>query len=282
MASDRQIAANRANALRSTGPLTSRGKTKASGNAVRHGLLAERPVLPEVETEEEWNEHVARVFEAAQPCGQLEIVLTERIAMQLWRLARAARFEQAVTSAQLLDDDVTIRRLKTEVANATLSLAEARRDASLYLTWRGLRPQDPIGAFLARKVIQRIGQCVGINVVERSEFFEKHDPSRYMWTAEQLWNTAADLAKISGTDVPRVLEASVKMAEAELETAQNRLDRRRRECVLPAPAQLRTLQRYEVTIERSLFRNLHELRRTQADRLNPSSCFGANPDLNLR
>jgi hypothetical protein len=38
MATDRQIAANRRNASKSTGPRTSAGKRRASGNAYRHGL----------------------------------------------------------------------------------------------------------------------------------------------------------------------------------------------------------------------------------------------------
>ena len=38
MATDKQIAANRANALRSTGPKTAAGRAKSSRNALRHGL----------------------------------------------------------------------------------------------------------------------------------------------------------------------------------------------------------------------------------------------------
>ena len=38
MATDRQIAANRANAKRSTGPKTAAGRSRSSRNAVRHGL----------------------------------------------------------------------------------------------------------------------------------------------------------------------------------------------------------------------------------------------------
>jgi hypothetical protein len=40
MASDRQIAANRANAEKSTGPKTPDGKRRAAANARRHGLSA--------------------------------------------------------------------------------------------------------------------------------------------------------------------------------------------------------------------------------------------------
>jgi len=43
MASERQIAANQANAKRSTGPQTEAGKLKSSRNAFKHGLS--RPLL---------------------------------------------------------------------------------------------------------------------------------------------------------------------------------------------------------------------------------------------
>jgi hypothetical protein len=48
MATERQIAANRANAQRSTGPRTASGKMKSSRNAFRHGLS--RPLPPDHST----------------------------------------------------------------------------------------------------------------------------------------------------------------------------------------------------------------------------------------
>lgn len=44
MASDRQIAANRANAKRSTGPKTALGRFNSSRNATRHGLSDSQPL----------------------------------------------------------------------------------------------------------------------------------------------------------------------------------------------------------------------------------------------
>jgi hypothetical protein len=44
MASEKQIAANRANAKRSTGPRTSLGKIKSSRNSFRHGLSGPLPL----------------------------------------------------------------------------------------------------------------------------------------------------------------------------------------------------------------------------------------------
>jgi hypothetical protein len=44
MATEKQIAANRANAQRSTGPRTAAGKLKSSRNAFRHGLSGYMPL----------------------------------------------------------------------------------------------------------------------------------------------------------------------------------------------------------------------------------------------
>jgi hypothetical protein len=43
VATEKQIAANRANAKRSTGPKTAAGKRRSSGNAFRHGLSGAMP-----------------------------------------------------------------------------------------------------------------------------------------------------------------------------------------------------------------------------------------------
>src|SRR5262249_50505137 len=48
MATERQIAANRRNALKSTGPRTPEGKARSSRNAVKHGAYARSlPLTPE-------------------------------------------------------------------------------------------------------------------------------------------------------------------------------------------------------------------------------------------
>src|SRR4051794_31090899 len=46
MATEKQIAANRANAKRSTGPKTVAGKLRSSRNAFRHGLTCPSPLDP--------------------------------------------------------------------------------------------------------------------------------------------------------------------------------------------------------------------------------------------
>ena len=54
MASEKQIAANRANAKRSTGPKTAAGKLRSSRNAFRHGLSGPLPSDPATSASLDW------------------------------------------------------------------------------------------------------------------------------------------------------------------------------------------------------------------------------------
>jgi len=87
MASERQIAANRRNAHKSTGPRSGAGKKRASRNAYRHGLT-------------------------------LDITSTAAFAQQLDKLARKIAGDS--------EDAITLERAR-EIAQAELELARVRR-----------------------------------------------------------------------------------------------------------------------------------------------------------
>ena len=67
---------------------------RTAANAVRHGILANIPVIPREERGAEWQAHLQGILASLQPVGHIEQVLAERIAFQLWRLVRVARFER--------------------------------------------------------------------------------------------------------------------------------------------------------------------------------------------
>jgi len=95
MTTERQKAANRANARRSTGPKTPKGKAAVRLNAIRHGLLARDAVLPGEDSdafEELWNE----VWAELSPVGPIEELLVERAINAMWRLRRSTRTETAL------------------------------------------------------------------------------------------------------------------------------------------------------------------------------------------
>lgn len=92
MASDLQKRANRANALKSTGPTSEAGKLAVRLNATRHGLLSQAPVMAG-ESEEEYNALRAQLESELVPVGIVEGQLCERIAGALWRLRRLSHIE---------------------------------------------------------------------------------------------------------------------------------------------------------------------------------------------
>jgi len=95
MASDKQITANRANALKSTGPRSLSGRARSSQNAIKHGLTAQHVVLPG-ENPEEFEGMRHAMFGSLNPQGALENQLVERAASLIWRMRRISVFEMAV------------------------------------------------------------------------------------------------------------------------------------------------------------------------------------------
>lgn len=94
-ASLRQLAANRANAQKSSGPRTAAGKAKSSMNAVKHGLTAVRIVL-DGEDPAQFEDLRTRLLLEFEPQTALEEVLVDHLSGILWRLRRVPMLEVAL------------------------------------------------------------------------------------------------------------------------------------------------------------------------------------------
>ena len=90
-----KIAANRENALKSTGPKTERGKTKSRLNALKYGIYATTPLLPG-EDEDAYREIVKSNLKHFAPLGPVENLLVSQITSEQWRLERIQRAEIAL------------------------------------------------------------------------------------------------------------------------------------------------------------------------------------------
>ena len=98
MTTERQIAANRQNAQKPTGPGTARGKAIASRTTTRHGLRSITPVIARLESPVAWEQHRAITVDGLAPANPLEEALAERVALILRRLGRVASYESDVTT----------------------------------------------------------------------------------------------------------------------------------------------------------------------------------------
>lgn len=92
MPSQKQLEANRRNAIRSTGPKTVEGKARSSRNNLRHGLTGQITVLPS-EDREAHDAFVNRLIESLNPETPMEEQLAHSIAEDSWRLNRVCALE---------------------------------------------------------------------------------------------------------------------------------------------------------------------------------------------
>ena len=125
MPSERQIAANRANARKSTGPRSASGKKRASRNALKHGLTT--PISGAAVTRE--IEALARQI-AGDPEDRLRMALARDAAEAQLDLARVQRvgvaFIERTAAVGRLEQRKLFRTIRDETAFMALSCLGVR------------------------------------------------------------------------------------------------------------------------------------------------------------
>jgi hypothetical protein len=268
-----KVETNRRNAMRSTGPRTEAGRAVVAGNGLRHGLFSTKPVLAGIEREEDWRDHLAGTVASLAPVGHLEQVLAERVALCLWRLGRVARYEHEVTAMSQESADEG-----EAVVAAELARAAALRDLLDRLP--RLADDEPVPATDAASVIRSAAAMLDAPA-ERVEDFRRPKwlPAGTAWSAFDAWTAGrvrecvaalCAYARRTPDATWRHLAAAaadrIKTLDHRRADAARLLDRHRRANLLPAETEMSRITRYEASIERSLYKSLHELQRMQAVR----------------
>ena len=95
MTSQKKIEENRRNALKSTGPRTSKGKEASRLSAMKHGLRSQEVLLPgeDADALQELDENLRSEL---RPVGEVENLLVDRIIAAQWRLWRLGRVETGI------------------------------------------------------------------------------------------------------------------------------------------------------------------------------------------
>jgi hypothetical protein len=92
MISDKQLEANRRNAVRSTGPKTIEGKSRSSRNNLRHGLTGHVTIMPN-EDREAHDTFCNELIDSFKPETPIEQQLAQSVAEDSWRLNRVRAIE---------------------------------------------------------------------------------------------------------------------------------------------------------------------------------------------
>jgi hypothetical protein len=139
LTSECRLAANRANAQRSTGPCTKEGKAKSSLNAVKTGLTGRTVLLPS-EDAEAYEAHLARYQQEFQPVGVLETQLVQNLADTQWRLDRIANLEAGIFAlGRLQYDELFKGQGARHLLDAHILMTEAKHFKNLHLQESRLR-----------------------------------------------------------------------------------------------------------------------------------------------
>jgi len=156
MPSPAQIAANRANASKSTGPRSSMGKAVAASNALRHGLSAKRLVVGD----ERWQDFMQfhdEMRAALAPADAVEEQLVERIVLCAWRLRRVGPAEAGATTVQARHIDTWDKAARAAVG---FTHAAARLDAITRYEAALERTFQRASLMLERRQARRAGEPV--------------------------------------------------------------------------------------------------------------------------
>ncbi len=98
--SDRQLAANRANAQKSTGPRTPEGKARSRMNSWKHGITAQVVVLDQ-ESQPAFDRLLQNLRSRFQPADGYELELVDNIAVIHWHMRRLRFMESALLQAEI-------------------------------------------------------------------------------------------------------------------------------------------------------------------------------------
>jgi hypothetical protein len=200
-----KIDANRRNGALSNGPKTMEGRIIVTRNAIKHGIFAAVPVIPG-ECPMAWDEHRVGVVASLTPVGLLEVNLTERVALLLWRLQRVARYEVEMATAVIEALDVPpLPPVEEEEESDYISDATAKktRDEQLRDLRREMRSareqltrivpaRDYLGLLLAEGSSKSISAAVARTIFRSAftlvvSFKRREDPPHF--GTESFWKS---------------------------------------------------------------------------------------------
>lgn len=293
MSKSTKVEVNRRNARRSTGPKSAAGKLVVGCNATKHGLLSGKAVLPHVESVTEWERHLQRTLADLNPAGYLETLLAERVALSLWRLQRVARYEREAAAVQQERAESAVAQARElrhfgfespaheseHPGDVADDLREARALHELLQRFADLPNEASLAADDAIAILDELAEAAGVDLHEDGfpgppgfpddVYWEDYDG----WTVGMVRAVLPDIAQREECKVGDLLAQALrglagKLAVADVKAQQTRaeLARYRRTHLLPDGNTLDRINRYETSLERSLYRTLHELQRMQAAR----------------
>ena len=155
MISEKQLAANRANAQKSTGPKTPEGKQRSSLNAFIHGLSGQTKIMPEEEMKL-FQQFSDGIVTSLRPADAVESQLAQSYAGFQWRINRAAAIEDNMFTLGLMEEVAENLNIEHPEAHNAASYAKTFRQESREFDRVSLYNQRLVAG--AAKVLKQLQQ----------------------------------------------------------------------------------------------------------------------------
>jgi hypothetical protein len=274
--SHKQIEANRRNARKSTGPKTQAGKAASKLNALKHGILSREVVVRGLkirESSREFDSLRRQFWEQYAPLGPVEEMLVDRIVTAYWRQRRALTAESGEITLNV-DRGHWKRnrpdRLANQLVIASLSPLE---DVALKMeeSAPGLNYIRHILGKV-RDMVERDGELTDAALRE-THYIDKPNSltirlkklrESEIQEAENLDEAGLKARKqqiLAAID--RMLQSYAWQEQDAREREQTEESARQAAAVLPSADTLDKILRYETTLERQMYRAMHQLERLQ-------------------
>jgi hypothetical protein len=275
--SAKQIAANQANAQRSTGPKTLAGRAVSKMNAVKHGILSKEVLVRGLNRKENSREYMAlhqRFRNELNPVGPVEEMLVDQIVTTHWRLRRALIAESGEIALSVDEGQWKRRRgpnphlqwLQWEALGAQLwSMVDTVEGNGILESWLGeVRTSVEQHGELTEAAIQKLvqhfgGKSNGVTTgLENFRLKLQKNPEGLEAAALRERNKTQALAFLN-----QELGVFNWQKRKCVERDDNEEQARQAAAVLPSMDVLEKILRYETKLERQLYRAMTHLERFQ-------------------
>jgi len=275
--SPKQLAANRRNAQKSTGPKTKAGRAASGKNAIKHGILSREVLVRGLNIKESNREFTAlhkRFCDQLEPDGPLEEALVDQIVTALWRLRRALTAESG--------------EIALSVDGGHWKRSRGTHPHLQWMQWEMLG--DPIhnmrnsalGNSVLESWLKEVLQSVELEgelteaAVQKVVHLFADKPNRLTRELEEFRlklqqnPDALELAALRERNKQQALAflqrkiRSIASEETWCERHEARTEEARQAAAaLPSLEALERIQRYETTVERKLYKAMAQLERLQ-------------------
>ena len=273
----RQIAANRQNARKSTGPRTPEGRAVSRMNALKHGILSKEVLVHGLNRKESSWELSAlheRFWQELNPVGPVEEMLVDQIVTTHWRLRRALTAESGEIALSVDEGQWQRSRgphpqlqwMKWQVFGDPIPRMQDCSIGNRVLElWLGeirtaVEQEGELTEASIQKVVQGFGGKPNSLTRELEELRVKllENPKGLEATALRERNQKQALDFLDG----ELRSTSWRKAKCE-EREENAEEARQAAAVLPSMEALEKILRYETKLERQMYRAMAQLERLQ-------------------